>query len=499
MLRTACIELPLFRLQLLLRAHPEWRDVPVARVLDDRPRAPVLELNRIARRAGIRAGMPYATALAVVPSLQAAMVDDWESDASIAEIAELLYTFSPHVEAWGARSGVFWVDCSGLKRLWDGTREWAQSVHTALGDRGVYARISLGFTRFGTLVAAHAASSINLSESAGEERSAADRASIRLLPLDPGVLRRLERLGIRSIGAFLSLPAGSIATRFGAEADKLYRFAGDREEVPVRGERDDTSHCRETELPSLRDVEAIVSHLEPMISSVVQSVRVRGVRVASLRIVLRDEDGQELREEVKPAEASCDARFLRKLVSLRLYTLEYRSPVVYASVTGEAIAELPGQTMLFGDAQRITHSLDRAMSLLRAELGNRAVVRIVENDAHIPEDRFRLEPIGAVSDRSGEPAGQSLSTEPPAVRRILLSAQPFARVGGGGAVSPRAVARAMKVVPRPGAQLFGPFRIAGRWWRGERGRSYYFVRQESGETLWIYRAGRALWLQGYVE
>ena len=537
MLRTACIELPFFRLQLLLRAHPEWRDMPVARVLDDRPRAPVLELNRIARRAGIRAGMPYATALAVVPSLQAAVVDDWESEARIEEITELLYTFTPHVEAWNARTGVFWVDCSGLERLWGDAREWAQSVHTALGNRGFYARIAAGFTRFGTLVAAHSASPTHISESAGAERSAAGSASIRLLPLESGVLGRLERLGIRSIGAFLSLPAGSIATRFGAEAETLYRFAGDQGEVPVRGERGDTSHCRKIELPSLRDVEAIISHLEPMISSVVESVRVRGVRVAALHIVLRDEEGSELREDVKPAEPSCDARFFRKLVSLRLYTLEYRSPVVYASVTGEPIAELPGQGMLFGDAQRTTQSVNRAIALLRAELGNRAVVRVIGADAHIPEERFRLEPIDGASDRSlsggvhgagsggrrpdeyGPPAGheQPLGLrgeygrpdeppgkheppdEPPAVRRILLNARPFGCVGGSGAVSPRAVARVANVLHRHGAQVFGPFRISGRWWRGERGRSYYFVRQERGRTLWLYRAGKVLWLQGYVE
>jgi protein ImuB len=43
-------------------------------------------------------------------------------------------------------------------------------------------------------------------------------------------------------------------------------------------------------------------------------------------------------------------------------------------------------------------------------------------------------------------------------------------------------------------QCFGPERIAGAWWRGERFvRDYYRLQDESGRWLWVFRerfAGR---------
>ena len=72
--RIACVDLPAFPLQLLLRQHEEWRGQPAAVVAEDNPQAPLLWVSESARRVGIRTGMRYATALACDRNLQAAPV-----------------------------------------------------------------------------------------------------------------------------------------------------------------------------------------------------------------------------------------------------------------------------------------------------------------------------------------------------------------------------------------------------------------------------------------
>ena len=37
----ACVSVPAFPLQLLLRSHPDWRGAPAAVVEEDRPQSPV--------------------------------------------------------------------------------------------------------------------------------------------------------------------------------------------------------------------------------------------------------------------------------------------------------------------------------------------------------------------------------------------------------------------------------------------------------------------------
>jgi protein ImuB len=43
--RLACVDLPAFALQLLLKRHPEWRAYPAAVVAEDKPQGLVLQIN----------------------------------------------------------------------------------------------------------------------------------------------------------------------------------------------------------------------------------------------------------------------------------------------------------------------------------------------------------------------------------------------------------------------------------------------------------------------
>ena len=50
--RMACVDVPAFPLQLLIRRYPEWTALPAAVVEYDRPQGVILWVNEPARRAG---------------------------------------------------------------------------------------------------------------------------------------------------------------------------------------------------------------------------------------------------------------------------------------------------------------------------------------------------------------------------------------------------------------------------------------------------------------
>src|SRR5262249_58532843 len=79
-----------------------------------------------------------------------------------------------------------------------------------------------------------------------QERRAAQAVPLSRLDIDPGFRDTLSKLGIKTVGALLSLPAVGLAERFGPKAYRLHRMApGDlwtplhpcKPEQPVRQHR----------------------------------------------------------------------------------------------------------------------------------------------------------------------------------------------------------------------------------------------------------------------
>ena len=122
--RMACIDIRSLPLQLLLRQHPEWLNLPVAVLESDRPQGQVLWVNERARSCRILSGMSYAAALSLTGDLRAAVVSPEEAERAVSAIHRLLHEFSPGVEPGGVdEPGVFWLDASGLGALFESLRE----------------------------------------------------------------------------------------------------------------------------------------------------------------------------------------------------------------------------------------------------------------------------------------------------------------------------------------------------------------------------------------
>ena len=135
--RTACVDLPEFPLQLLLRRHPEWRRYPVVVVDRDKPTGLIEWANEHARAHRIVPGMRYASGLALSRQLRGDVVSRSEIDCETNLILERLWLYSPRVEPSRAEPGIFWMDASGMRHLYESLGVWAKSVTRGLRDAGL--------------------------------------------------------------------------------------------------------------------------------------------------------------------------------------------------------------------------------------------------------------------------------------------------------------------------------------------------------------------------
>lgn len=180
MVQTACVDIRALPLQLLLRAHPEWKARPVVVVDRDKPQGIILWANHHARACRILPGLRYAAGLALSRDLCGGVVGEAEIADAKEQLTQRLWAFSPRIEP-AAETGVFWLDASGLRFLFPSLEAWAANICGDLRALQFAAVVAVGFSRFGSYAAARANRGNIVFGNAAEER-----AQVRLPVLDVG-------------------------------------------------------------------------------------------------------------------------------------------------------------------------------------------------------------------------------------------------------------------------------------------------------------------------
>ncbi len=495
--RLACVDVVALPLQLLLGEHPDWRACPVAVVEDDRPQARVLFVNARARHLGVRTGQRYATALAIAHELHAGAVLRSQLERGVQTIADLLRTFSPHVEPSVETPGVFWLDVSGLGRLYRSCTAWATRVHEGLGREGLQASVVVGFTRFGTYALAISSRGVLCCRHHTDEQTRVERVPLTRLPLDPDVRDRLTALGVASAGDFLRLPADAIRLRFGAETDALFRLASGHSWAPlVPVPADPIFEATPVHFDRAEDnVERLVFLIKRQLDRLMVDVAAHHQAIVGITLRLRLDNRARRTESIRPATATLDTTQLLALIRLRLEAIKLTSGIVTMGVKADTCPADADQHRLFVETRRSTEAANQAFARLRAECGEHSVVRARLCDGHLPTSRFAWEPFTQLPER----ASPRVMAARPLVRRIH--------------VAPPAVpaSASIDVSEKDGeSRRHGPYVVSGGWWgdavKGDEPafgvhREYYFVHTNDDELWWVYVDYRRqrVFLQGQVE
>ena len=559
--RMACVDVPALPLQLLMRRRPAWAAHPAAVVDRDRPQGVVEWVNEPARRAGVLPGMSYAAGLSLAGGLRAAEVPPGDVAAGVDAIVGLLRRFTPGVEPSRARPGVFWLDASGLQPLFASLVDWARGVWAHLGAAGYQGRVVVGFTRFGTYALARslcrgtartpgglvgrqsepsgddrrarslcrgtartsgrvgwaaigaagddfraragdgggADGRVAVLDDAAAERRAACRVPLRRLDVDPALRDALDRLGVRTVGAFLRLPAAGVRRRFGREAHRLHREAAGDLVVPFQPAPAVEPLARRLDLDAPETgIERLLFRVKQALDPLLGLMASRQEALTGLELRLRLDapaaaPRAERVERIRPAAPTLDVRQVLNLVHLRVEGLALSAGVIEIGLTVTPARATREQLRLFQEGtRRDLRAADRAVARVRAEFGDGAVVRAALADGHLPEAAFAWLPLDRVVRPVPAPDGV-----PSLVRRFFAAPRRVSfprqreldgRVSGG-------------VGHGEAAGMRGPYVVAGGWWRTPIHREYYFAGAGGCVWRWIYydRRRRAWFEQGAVE
>jgi len=495
MRRTACVDLPAFALQVLLRRQPDWRAHPVAVVESVGPRGMIHAVNRRAQALGVRPGMRHAAALTLAAGLRAGPVAVAELHGAADEVVERLLRFTPGVEPAVAEPGVFWLDARGLERLHASLARWAEQIRAEIERLSLRPTLVVGFSRYGSYAVARATRGVLVLSTPAEELAAARGAALDRLGLPVPALEALRKLGIDTAGAFADLPAAGIARRFGPRAWELHRQATGGFELPLAPRRRIPPGQARARLddPETR-VSQLLAVIERLLRELLDELARRGRKLAGVHVGFRFDRLGEHVEHLKPAAPTLDAAQVLGLVRLRLAALR-RLPdsVIEIQLLADEAPDDPRQPPLeAGRPRRDLSAANRALACVRAELGDDAVTRARLREAHLPEAAFGWEPLVRLDASRPREAGPGR-----AVRRIYVRPQGLAR-------RPRHEPDGwMPRGPEQGPVLrsCGPYVVAGGWWDEPVHREYHFAELRTGEIVWVYydrREGR-WFLHGRVE
>jgi len=493
--RTACVDLPEFPLQLLLRRHPEWRKRPAAVVDSDKPQGVILWVNERARAFRILPGMRYAAALSLCGDLHAAEVKQDEIDRAVVAISRQLRRFTPDVEPCTDEPGVFWLNASGLERLYGSVNEWVRRVRSGLEHAGFRATVVAGFGRFGAYAAARAKRGVIVFKTPDDERAAARRVRLDRLSLEPKVRDGLAKLGVETVGRFIDLPAEGIDRRFGKAAGRLHRLATGELQLPLQPEKPRPPALQRRVLDDPEsDVLRLTVIIEQLIPPLLEVLAERCEALTEIHVGFRFDRLGDHVECVRPAAPTLNAAQLLELIRLRLEALrKLPDQVVEVVLAGRGAPAERKQLQLFAQrARRDIAAANRALARVRASLGDGSVMRARLREGHLPEGSFSWDAI----DKLSVSKPRNVDTNK-LIRRIYSPPVPLPsrrRNEPDGWL-------ASDLKQGPVVRTLGPYIVAGGWWNRPVHREYHYAETQRGELLWVFydRARRRWFLHGRVE
>ncbi|MCC6156541.1 MAG: DNA polymerase Y family protein [Deltaproteobacteria bacterium] len=493
MARLACVDLPAFPLQVLLRRHPEWKDRPAVVVDHDKAQGRTLWANEAARQFGILPGMSYAQGLSLCAQLVAGVVSEPDIEAGLREALGILTTHSPRVEVVRDEPGVFFLDPTGLERLAPSASAWARGIRDDLAGAGLAASVVVGFSRFGAYAAARSFAHGTVFRSEADEREALGRIGLDRLNLPPGDRDHLARLGVHTVGAFLALPESGLTRRFSPATLRLHREGAQKDRPPLRPEMapEPLTVHRHIDPPEAQ-ADRLLFVAKQGLAVLTALLAEKYLALARLDLELRLEDLSFVRHAIEPAEPTLDRKVILNLVQLKWSGHAWTSPVSEMRLTAHPSVATTEQLSLFHQPRRDPAAADRALARIRAELGEDAVRTVRLREGHLPEAQWEW----VRADRSRSPRARPVRT-PRRVRRIF--AKPLRL---DGEMAHAVIGWPTRGSPAdPAAHAGGPFPVSGGWWNREIRRRYFYVETESGQNLWIYfdEVRKRWFCQGLVE
>jgi protein ImuB len=459
-----CISLPQLSLEALQSEATDTRIVVTDCESNSRW---IVCCNAVAERAGLKAGMNYATALAIAGDLKMFERKPVAERAALERLAAWAYQFSSTVvigeaprELAKARTASLWLEIGASLKLFGGFRSLIEQLEESLAQLQYTYRLGIASTVEGAALLARAGIRVALTTNQALRARIKD-LPVSLLAIDTDTIAKLNMVGIRTIGATLELPREAIAKRFGVVTsnylDRLIGLAPD----PRESFKLPPNYSARFELGfEIGNTEALLFPIRRLLREFAGFLIARDTATQRFRLALthRDCPATELTIGMSMPDRNSERFF--SLVRERLERVTLPAPTLEISLHAHEFASPTAlqNDLLNGSTEQsegLSHTLDR----ITARLGNDHVYGIRTVADHRPEASWSKEAPDAPETRQRFPD-----------RPLWLLPEPKLLQGS--------------VLPTHA----GPERIESGWWEDQDvQRDYYIVRTNTGAELWVFR------------
>jgi protein ImuB len=508
----ACIHVPDFAVEAILRTEPELRAQALAILPGKPPLVRVFAVNAKANAAGIEPGMTKSQA-EICPSVVLRQRSALQEDAAHAALLDCAQSFSPCVEDTATDTLV--LDLIGLESLFGPLPKIARDLARRASDLGLEANVAVASNPDSAVLVACGFPGVTVIPS-GEEASRLGELPIDVLSRLPGhpddtepMLETLNRWGVRTLRALAALPEITVSERLGqkgAYLQKLTRGATRRTlvavEAPLKFEE-----VAEMEHPIML-LEPLAFLLNRMLEQLCERLMARALAAQELRLQLELDTSCREEWENSPkslVEASfesaelalgldgrgrpsphgrpspqehassqnlfqrsirlpvpmLDARIFLKLLQLDLQAHPPGAPIKKIWLAADPARPRPGQAGLFLPVSPQPEKLELTLARIAGIVGEGNVGSPAMLDTHRPEG-FRIERFAPPTPKVQTESNSENIAPVTALRmfRPALPATVTVRAGQPGRVecSPRSRIRGEVI------WMAGPWRLTGDWW-----------------------------------
>ena len=506
----ACIYVPDFSVEAILRAEPELRSTAVAVIEGKPPIEKVSGGNEDARRAGISTGMTR---------LQAELCDDVvlrdrsESQETTAHQALLdcAQSFSPRVEDVAADTLL--LDLSGLDKLFGPLPKIAREISRRAAEMGLQTNVAVASTLESALLAALGFSGVTVVPE-GREAETLGGLPVEVLfaaDADPEnteeFLRTFSRWGIRKLRDLAVLPEIELTERLGQRGLDLQRIAhgsGTRNLVPSDPPLV-FEEMMELEYPIVL-LEPLAFVLNRMLEHLCVRLQGRALAAQELRLEFTLENGRSetdaaltvFQRTIRLPVPMLDAKTFLKLLQLDLKSNPPGAPVAKVFLRIEPAKPRPAQNGLFMPASPEPEKLELTLARISGIVGEGHVGSPALLDTHRRE-AFEMRHFTPLESklwnngrlvRSAErvhPAPQNHAKEIVTALRILRP--PIAvRVSHSKGQPSHVMSRKGKHISGKVLWAAGPWRSSGDWWEQDSWvRDEWDIAVQESEGIGLYR------------
>jgi len=387
----ACIIIPHFSLRMTLLDRPDLDGLPLVLTSPPNARTRVVDCSPESCKRGVRPGMLLREVTSLCPEAIFIEPNPVREAIAFERILTSLETFSPSIEPEGTDR--CYVDLQGLQRH-DASLDAAADRLLKLTPSILRPRAGIAPGKFTASVAARkaaAGSSMLIAEK--DVRAFLRDIPVSWLPLEFDVVKRMERLGLLTLGSLTELPAAAMQARFGPKGKEVWNLANGIDDPIVRPRQHQETIIESLTLPApSASREMLLIGVRQLVQRAFNRAELqhRHVRQARLQVMIEDHRSWE-REMTFREPAGCER--VIEILAHRLQALELAGPAerLILSLIG-LVTETSRQELLPGLRPRRTPNIASAARQLKRRYGISPLYYVVEVEpwSRIPERRHAL-------------------------------------------------------------------------------------------------------------